>query len=383
MVDEGYVARTAVLTAPLSFDGESQEDYRAPNLLQRILGLFRNIRPGSDLTNFQLPPLFNIPKSQLQCFGEPLYCTREDMLSRCCRAESPLERLTSVVGWSISIMRPLIFGVAPYNPILGETHHVSKDNLNVLLEQVSHHPPVSALHATDDRGELEMIWCQHPVTRFYSTSVETEVHGKRQLKLLRLGETYVMNSPKLLIRFFPVPGVDWVGNVKITCQGTGLGAELCYRGPSLIGRNRRTIKGKIINLSSSKTLYEVDGHWDSTVTVKDVSNGKQKVIYNAAEIMSGLNAPQVKDSKGVLWSESAVVWSEVSGGILSKDWDKAREAKKAVEEEQRKLKRERDSREETWVPKHFTVSHDEENGWDCSPIEKSVPSAPIHVPFDS
>ena len=33
-------------------------------------------------------------------------------------------------------MRPVIFGVAPYNPILGETHHISRGNLNVLLEQV-------------------------------------------------------------------------------------------------------------------------------------------------------------------------------------------------------------------------------------------------------
>lgn len=106
-----------------------------------------------------------------------------------------------------------------------------------------------------------------------------------------------MNTPKLLIRFFPVPGVDWVGNVRITCQETGLGAELCYQAPSLIGRNRRSIKGKIIDLSSSKTLYEVDGHWDNTVTVKDVRNGKQKVIYNATEIISGLKTPQVKDTK--------------------------------------------------------------------------------------
>ncbi|KAF8035148.1 hypothetical protein BT93_C1241 [Corymbia citriodora subsp. variegata] len=382
MVNRGDGGRTAVLTAPLSLDGESRADYRAPNLLQRILGLLRNIRPGSDLTNFQLPPLFNIPKSQLQCFGEPLYCTGEDMLSRCCRAETPLERLTAVMAWSISITRPLIFGVAPYNPILGETHHVSRGNLNVLLEQVSHHPPVSALHATDDKEALEMIWCQHPVPRFYGTSVETEVHGKRQLKLLRSGETYVMNSPKLLIRFLPVPGVDWVGNVRITCQETGLGAELCYRGPSFISRNRRSIKGKIIDLSSSKTLYEVDGHWDSTVTVKDVGNGKQKVIYNATEIMSGLKTPQVKDSEDVSWSESAMVWSEVSRWILSKDWDKAREAKRAVEEEQRKLRKERDSRGETWVPKHFAISYDKANGWDCLPIEKSVPSASIHVPFD-
>lgn len=77
-----------------------------------------------------------MPKSQLQCYGETVYCVGNDMLSRCSKAESSLERFASVVAWSISTTRPLIFGVAPFNPILGETHHVSKGTLNVLLEQV-------------------------------------------------------------------------------------------------------------------------------------------------------------------------------------------------------------------------------------------------------
>lgn len=47
-----------------------------------------------------------------------------------------MERFISVVAWSVSTLRPLMFGVAPYNPILGETHHVSRGTLNVLLEQV-------------------------------------------------------------------------------------------------------------------------------------------------------------------------------------------------------------------------------------------------------
>ena len=41
-----------VLTRPLSIDGESESevDYKAPNLIHRILSLFKNVRPGSDLT---------------------------------------------------------------------------------------------------------------------------------------------------------------------------------------------------------------------------------------------------------------------------------------------------------------------------------------------
>lgn len=58
------------------------------------------------------------------------------MLSSLNAGKTPLDRFISVVAWSISTTRPTRFGAAPYNPILGETHHVSKGNLNVLLEQV-------------------------------------------------------------------------------------------------------------------------------------------------------------------------------------------------------------------------------------------------------
>lgn len=60
------------------------------------------------------------------------------MLSKCGKGETSVERMIAVVGWSISTLRPLMFGVAPFNPILGETHHVSTASLNVLLEQVKY-----------------------------------------------------------------------------------------------------------------------------------------------------------------------------------------------------------------------------------------------------
>lgn len=368
---------------PVTLEGEADADYTAPTPLQLVLSLFKNVLPGSDLTRFQLPPLFNLPKSQLQCFGESVYCIGTDMLSRCNSSENPHDRFIAVVAWSISTVRPLIFGAAPYNPILGETHHVSRGNLNVLLEQVSHHPPVSALHATDEEENVELIWCHHPSPTFHGTSVEAEVQGKRQLKLLKRGETYVMNSPKLSMRFLPGPGANWVGNVRIQCQETGLEAELCYRSNSFLwGKgNHRSIKGKIFESSSLKTLYEIDGHWDRTVSVKDIDNGKVTVMYNAKEVISGFSAPIVKDAREVWASESGVVWSEVSQAILSRDWEKAREEKKAVEENQRQLLRDRVSKGETWIPKHFCVSYSKEGGWDSSPIQQKVPPAPIVVPL--
>jgi hypothetical protein len=45
--------RVVVLTKPLSLESESNDDYKAPNLLKRVLSLFKDVRPGSDLTRFQ------------------------------------------------------------------------------------------------------------------------------------------------------------------------------------------------------------------------------------------------------------------------------------------------------------------------------------------
>lgn len=104
--------------------------------------------------------------------------------------------------------------------------------------------------------------------------MDAQVLGKRQLKLLNHGETYEMNSPNLLIRSLPIPGTDWVGNVNIRCLETGLVAELTYKSKSFLGRgaNHRCIQGKIIDSSSSKVLYDLDGHWDRYLTLKSLSS---------------------------------------------------------------------------------------------------------------
>ncbi|KAJ6699701.1 OXYSTEROL-BINDING PROTEIN-RELATED [Salix purpurea] len=381
LVSEGNDDIKVVLTKPFLLYGDADADYKAPNFVQRLFSLFRNVRPGSDLTNFQLPPQFNIPKSQLQFFGESAYLFGKDLLHQCNNAGSSLERFISVVAWSISTTRAPAFGVAPYNPVLGETHHVSRGSLNVLLEQVSHHPPVSALHATDEKENIEFIWCQHPVPKFHGTRVEAEVLGKRQLKLLNHGETYMMNSPKLIVKFLP-PRIDWIGDVNICCQETGLEAELCYITSSIFGsRGLHSVKGKIYQSSSMKTLYEVEGHWNSTVKVKDINNGEETIIYDAKEVFSELKTPVVENLQRIWPTESAAVWNEVSNSILSKNWSKARDEKSSVEDNQRKLAKERNSKGETWVPKLFTVSYSKEDDWECSPIQERVPPAPIVVPI--
>eukprot|EP01018_Ginkgo_biloba_P027155 Gb_21513 [translate_table: standard] len=372
----------AVLTPPLSLEvtfSTNVQRQKQESILTRLLNLFKSVRPGADLTTFQLPPQFNMPKSQLQVYGESVYCYSQDLLSNCVEGKTPTERFKAVVAWSISTTRPPIFAKAPYNPILGETHHVSCGNLNVFLEQVSHHPPATALYATNEAQKLELNWWQQPVPWFYGRSVEVTVQGKRELKLREFDETYEMNCPKLCIRFFPSPSAEWVGDVLIHCKQSGLKANISYKGKSLFGLKGSStrITGKI---SSVQDLYELEGNWDQAITLKEIGSGKTNILYDANTVIQNLTSPIVQNSEGLAPTESAVVWSEVSESILKRDWNRAREAKRDVEEKQRSLQIKRFIAGRTWSPNHFVRREDGGEGWDYLHRPQPLSTAPIVVP---
>ncbi|CAN7071725.1 unnamed protein product [Brassica oleracea var. botrytis] len=383
MAEEEETRKNLVIAKPFALEDDKDSEHAASNGIRRILSLFKNVRLGSDLTNFQLPPQLNQPRSQLQCYGEMIYSfCGQDLIGECSRRDLPIERLKSVVAWNISTLRPIVFGMSPYNPVLGETHHVSHGHINVLTEQVSHHPPVSALHATHENENIDVTWCQYFTPKFRGAYVDVEVKGKRTMKLLNRKETYEMDQPRLVVRFLPAPGAHWTGKIKIKCPETDLEAELHLISDSFIerfkGNNNRSIKGKISQTSSGDKLYDISGHWDRTISAKNLKTGEVEVIYNAKESISGLRPPTVKNLKEVMESESAMVWSEVSEKILNKDWERAREAKKAVEEKQRESLKRREASGESWVPKHFSVVRNGKD-WDCSPLQPTVPRAPLVI----
>ncbi|CAA7060297.1 unnamed protein product [Microthlaspi erraticum] len=380
---EGEIRRHLVLLKPVSLEDEKDSEHTASSVIRRILSLLKNVRPGSDLTNFQLPPQLNQPKSRLQCYAELIYSfSGDDMLGECSRRDSPIERLKSVVTWNISHFRPVLIGQSAYNPILGETHHVSNGHINVLIEQVSHHPAVSALHATHAKENIDVTWVQHSSPKFRGAYVEIETKGKRVMKLQSRKETYDMNQPRLIVRLLPTLGAQYTGKLKIKCPETNLEAELDLNSDSFRerfrGNNSRSIKGKIYESSSRDKLYDIFGHWDRTVTAKNLKTGEDEDIYNAKENISGLKPPVVKNLQEVMESESALVWGEVSEGILKKDWERAGKAKRLVEEKQRESLKQREASGESWIPKHFSVVKDGKD-WDCSPLKPTVPPAPLVI----
>jgi hypothetical protein len=67
------------------------------------------------------------------------------LLEKAVREVNPVDRIKYVVAFNISCAIAEIQMEKPFNPILGETFQAIIDNCPVYGEQISHHPPVSAV----------------------------------------------------------------------------------------------------------------------------------------------------------------------------------------------------------------------------------------------
>ncbi|KAG0577005.1 hypothetical protein KC19_5G124700 [Ceratodon purpureus] len=375
--------RIPTLTEPFRLErkGSFQDGKKkgGAGIVSTVMELLKGFRPGSDITKLQLPPQFNLPKSQLQVYGEAVYCCGQDYLGMCAAGVTPVDRMLAVVRFHLSTTRPAPFLKAPYNPVLGETHHVSVGELNVLCEQVSHNPPVTALYATNEVKKLEMLWWHQPVPRFYGGYVEASIIGQRRLKLLEHQETYEFTSPNLQIRFFPNAGTAWVGSTTVKCKETGLEAVVNFKPKTLFGMrgSSNKVSGKVFEKSSGNVLYELNGCWDGVVTLKDKATGITSTLYDAQDAIIDIHAPAVANLEALSPVESVNVWLDVTTNMLNGDWDIAREAKRKLEETQRALKKERLSSGTVWSPKYFSAVKG--GGWEWNCAGQSVPSAPLVV----
>lgn len=369
-----------VISEPLDPLSPATEGGDKKRLLYGLLDLFKSVLPGSDLSGFQVPVQFNMPKSQLQLYGESVYCCSDDLLLACAKGSTPLQRFLCVVAWHISTTRVAPFARTPFNPILGETHHVSCGLLNVFLEQVSHHPPISALYAVNDHDGFQLQWWQKPCPQYHGNRVEVNVQGRRELFLNAHKEVYEMTCPKLVIRFFPTTGNEWVGKSTIKCSGSQLQANLLFHARpffSLWG-NIGEISGQILDSSTGDPLFDISGSYKGVVSVLEIKTGETKVLFDAQKSLANLKAPKALNTKKVKETESVAVWRLVMEGLVERDWEVARKAKHEIEERQRALAKKTKKEMKKWIPKYFELV--EGDNWQWLHNEKFVEQAPLFIP---
>jgi len=109
---------------------------------------------GKDLSKITLPVRFNEPISMLQKCAE--YVEYQELLRMANKTENRFLRIGYVIGAFYILYSNTINRISkPFNPMLGETFEYFDNDLRMVVEQVSHHPPVSAFFAESNDFIIE------------------------------------------------------------------------------------------------------------------------------------------------------------------------------------------------------------------------------------
>jgi hypothetical protein len=306
-----------------------------------------------DLTRFQVPAFVLKPKSYLEMTSD--YVQPLDFMVRVSQEATPVQRLITITKWILCNMTQTpqkgFSRMKPYNPILGEEFYCKWDHDDSTTyfsaEQVSHHPPVSALYMENRKYNWVYQSTTAPSSTFYGNKVDMTIEGEHSLHLLNLGEVYKIEWPIIVGRGILI-GTSLIEHNKkliITCEKTGLQAKISMK------KKNNDFEGFISILESKEDLFKIVGNLETKATITDL---KQKQTSQLFEVKN-INKPNktvtnVADQKV---NESRRVWHHVTYAMMTCDYDAANKLKHLVEEEQRKITKIRKDKNEEWKTKEF------------------------------
>merc|ERR1712055_161196 len=224
--DDTIIQEAVTSQAPVLAHGDTGEEKELPVIKTGPEGvnlrnlLYKNI--GKDLSKISMPVTLNEPLSTLQWLCEELEYS--DLVDKAVSAFTPLERMSLVAAFAISAYGSTRARYKPFNPLLGETYECVREDkgFRYISEQVSHHPPVSFVHATGTGWS----WSQTLMIRskFWGKSMEFQPERSVHLTLHEHGGEYTWN--KVTSCIYNLLGQDrWVdlyGESVITCKQSGL-----------------------------------------------------------------------------------------------------------------------------------------------------------------
>ncbi|KAE9554188.1 hypothetical protein FO519_002609 [Halicephalobus sp. NKZ332] len=219
-----------------------------------ILGVLKHAI-GKDLSRLSIPIVFNEPLSMLQRLAE--YMEYYYLLDQAGSAEDPVERIELVTAFALSTLASSNIRLSkPFNPLLGETFELCRPDLGFefVAEQVSHHPPISALFCRGKNYELEGT--VDPKVKFWGRSIEVHPNAFMKLRILDKNETYSWQACDCTVSNIIIGKMymSLHGQMVIKCPETDLQTIMKFRGPGKNGPDV-IVTGEVVKLQYYHMTY--------------------------------------------------------------------------------------------------------------------------------
>ncbi|KAI8049417.1 uncharacterized protein B0P05DRAFT_582054 [Gilbertella persicaria] len=248
----------------------------------------------------------------------------------------------------------------PYNPVLGEQFKMNWQDLNgsgetnVLVEQVSHHPPVTGFYIKNDKAGMVLNGHTGQKTRFSSTSLIVDQVGQSIITLKnRDNEQYLFSYPSITVNgiWYAAPYVELLGTSYIQST-TGLYCSIEYTSKGWISGERNHFKCYVRRNSNAKDyIYKIEGQWSGKSTITAHGSKTAEPFLDVTELTpAGMHVADISEQDEM---ESRKIWQKVSEAIRANDTNLAGIEKSKIENQKREEKAARQAANEEWEPKYF------------------------------
>ncbi|XP_075947571.1 oxysterol-binding protein 1 isoform X2 [Anarhichas minor] len=340
-----------------------------PNYYLNLWSIMKNCI-GKELSKIPMPVNFNEPLSMLQRLSEDL--EYYELLDKAAKCQSSLEQMCYVAAFTVSSYSTTVHRTGkPFNPLLGETFELDrlKDcGYRSLCEQVSHHPPAAAHHASSEKGwnlrqEITLA------SKFRGKYLSIMPLGSIQCLFDKSDNHYSWKKVTTTVHNIIV-GKLWIdqsGEIDVVNHKTGDRCHLKFAPYSYFSRDvPRKVTGVVAD-KDGKAHYVLSGTWDEKMEFSRImqsskgengTEGKQRTVYQtlkAKEIWRKNPLPEGAENM-YFFSSLALTLNEPEEGVAPTDcrrrpdqklmedgrWDEANAEKQRLEEKQRTVRRERE-----------------------------------------
>uniref|UniRef100_T1JB46 Oxysterol-binding protein n=1 Tax=Strigamia maritima TaxID=126957 RepID=T1JB46_STRMM len=234
---------------------------------------------GKELSKITFPIIFNEPLSFLQRMSE--YMEYAYLLKEANQQHSPVERIQYVAAFAVSALAANWERIGkPFNPLLGETYELERDDYHLICEQVSHHPPISAFHAHSPdfifHGSIQ------PKLKFWGKSVEIQPKGIITVELRKHGEAYTWSNVNCCIHNIIV-GKLWIeqyGVLEVVNHKTNMKCTVNFKPAGWFSKDLH---------KKQKFLY---GKWTDFIKSVDIESYDDYIKTNPQRLKTGNDTPR-------------------------------------------------------------------------------------------
>jgi oxysterol-binding protein-related protein 9/10/11 len=264
---------------------------------------------------------------------------------------------------TVSIKKPL-------NAFLGELFLASwtdaerKATTKLVAEQVSHHPPITAMHISDQEHGIRADGYAR-VEMTFSSSVDIRQVGHAVLHIDKYDEDYLIPLPDVKVRGFLGGRLypEVLGTYTIV-SSSGYVSEIRFSGAGICWGKKNSFEAKLYRKDdpAKATLYEVSGVWSEGWAVKDSRTGEVLESYevNAPENMPAVMELEPVDEQDPF--ESRRAWAGVLDALDRRDFRDVVAEKSKVEQAQRQMRAMETRTGETWEPLLFRSREGSDHG---------------------